>query len=561
MELMRRLFPLIAGPPAPPGSRAAAPPRALSTLSAFLLPRAPSELRALSTRAAFIAAAAVLALAARQASAQPAVLPSGFTDQLVVGGLSFPTGMAFLPGGRLLFVEQFSARIRLLVNGALAATDPVCTVPSVRSGGERGLLGIAVDPGFPARPYVYVHCDDSQSFVIRITRFTVAGDLAFTGNGSLTIDPATRRDVITGIPDVNANHNGGTVRFGTDGKLYASFGEDGMGCAAQDTSGLRGVILRMDVSSIPAGAGSPPSHGLIAPPDNPFPNGGLNGRLIYAFGLRNPFRFQIDRLNGALFIGDVGQDTYEELDRAPVGGLDFGWERFEGPLLLDASCDLTLPATAPIHYFQRTPDPTAVISASIYRAPGGATLPFPGEYDGNFFFSEYYSGFLRRLVGSGSSWSIAPPAPGQADPDNWGTGLVNVSDYAVGPDGALWFCRQFTSGGSTGEIRRIAHTATTGVPSPTASAPRFATPWPSPAAGDSHFSWTLSAPATVTLVILDLQGRVVRRLVGPEAEEAIAHARTWDGSDDRGRRVPPGVYRAVLSAGGQVLEHRTARMR
>src|SRR5690349_1924581 len=101
----------------------------------------------------FITAAALLALAARQASAQPAVLPSGFTDQLLVGGLSFPTGMAFLPDGRLLFVEQFSARIRLLVNGALAATDPVCTVPSVRSGGERGLLGIAVDPGFPARPY------------------------------------------------------------------------------------------------------------------------------------------------------------------------------------------------------------------------------------------------------------------------------------------------------------------------------------------------------------------------------------------------------------------------
>jgi glucose/arabinose dehydrogenase len=545
---MRRLFPLIAGPPAPLRSEAAASARA---------PRPQSH-----ALAASIALAALLvAPASREASAQAATLPTGFTDQLVIGGLSSPTGMAFLPDGRLLLVEQFSARIRLLVNGALAATDPVVTVPSVRSGGERGLLGIAVDPGFPARPYVYIHCDDSNAFVIRITRFTVAGDLAFTGNGSLTIDPATRRDVITGIPDVNSNHNGGTVRFGPDGKLYASFGEDGMGCAAQDTSGLRGVILRMDVTGIPAGGGSPPSHALIAPPDNPFPSGGLNGRLIFAFGLRNPFRFQIDPLNGALFIGDVGQDAYEELDRAPSGGLDFGWERFEGPLLLDNTCDLTRSATAPIQYFQRGPDPTAVISAGVYRAPGGATQPFPGEYDGNFFFSEYYSGFLRRLVGSGSSWNIAQPAPGQADPDNWGSGLVQVSDYAVGPDGALWFCRQFTSGGSTGQIRRIAYTGTTGVPGPAPGAPRFAAPWPSPAAGDTHFSWTLSEPATVTLVIFDLQGRIVRRLVGPEAEEARAHARTWDGSDDRGRRLPPGVYRAVLTAGGSVLERRTTRVR
>ena len=548
---MRRLFPHIAGPPAPRSRAGASTPR----------PRYPAPLRRHSAFA--FAVVSILALAlAHDASAQAATLPAGFTDQLVVGGLSNPTGMAFLPDGRLLFVEQFSARIRLLVNGALAATDPVCTVPSVRSGGERGLLGIAVDPGFPARPYVYVHCDDSQSFVIRITRFTVAGDLAFTGTGSLTIDPLTRRDVITGIPDVNSNHNGGTVRFGPDSKLYASFGEDGQGCAAQDTFALRGVILRMDVSSIPAGGGSPPSHVLIAPPDNPFPNGGLNGRLIYAFGLRNPFRFQIDPLNGALFIGDVGQDSFEELDRAPVGGLDFGWERFEGPLLLDASCTLTMPATAPIHSYMRGPESAAVISAGVYRVPSGATQPFPGDYDGNFFFSDYYDGLLRRMKGSGSSWSIAPPAPGQADPDNWASGLVQVSDYAVGRDGALWFCRQFTGMGSTGQIRRIAYTGTVDVPgSAPGAAPRFATPWPSPARGDSHFSWTLSMPATVTLVIFDLQGRIVRRLVGPEAEEARGYARTWDGSDDRGRRVPPGVYRAVLTAGGHVLEHRTTRMR
>jgi glucose/arabinose dehydrogenase len=543
--MRRLLLSLVPGPPAVLAMRA---------ISACTWALRPARLAAL---------AATLALSSARVASAQATLPTGFTDQLVIGGLSNPTGMAFLPDGRLLLVEQFSGRIRLLVNGALAATDPVAVVPSVRSGGERGLLGIAVDPGFPARPYVYVHCDDSNAFVIRITRFTVGGDLAFTGNGSLTIDPASRRDVITGIPDVNSNHNGGTVHFGPDHMLYASFGEDGMGCAAQDTSGLRGVILRMDVSGMPAGGGSPPSQALIAPPDNPFSSGGLDGRLIWAFGLRNPFRFHIDPLNGALLIADVGEDTWEEIDRAPTGGLDFGWERFEGPALRDAGCALTLPETAPIYAYQRGPDPTATISGGVYRAPAGATQRFPGEYDGDYFFSEYYSGIMRRLKGSGTSWSIAPPAPGQVDPNNWATGLQEVSDYALGPDGSLWFCRQFTSPSTpTGQIRRIVYTGTAGTPAPPpALGPQFAAPYPSPASGTTHFRWTLSEPTVVTLEICDLEGRIVRRLVGPESEDARAYTRAWDGRDDRGRLLPAGVYRAVLTAGGRTLEHRTTRVR
>jgi glucose/arabinose dehydrogenase len=509
---------------------------------------------------AAVALAACVLLHARDGWAQ-AALPTGFQDQLVASGLAYPTGMAFLPDGRLLFVEQFSARIRLLVHDALAATDPVATVPSVRTGTERGLLGIAVDPGFPARPYVYAHCTDASASVVRVTRFTVGGDLAFTGNGSLTIDTATRYDVIANVPDLNPNHNGGTLRFGTDGMLYASFGEDGMGCAAQDTSGLRGVILRMDVSRLPAGSGGPAPRDLITPPGNPFPNGGLNARLIWAFGLRNPFRFQIDRLNGALLIGDVGENTWEEIDRAPVGGLDFGWKRFEGPDLLDDTCVLTLPETAPIAYYPHTAS-QAVVCAGLYRPPAGATRPFPGDYDGDCFFSDYYSGFLRRLKGSGTSWSIAPPAPGQADPDNWATGLLGVSDYAVGPDGSLWYCRQFTSGSPSGQIRRIVRTSTVGVPhAPSGAAPLFATPSPSPSRGTVRFSYELREPAEVSLVILDAAGRIVRRLAGPEAGQARAYDRVWDGRDDRGSALPAGIYRAVLTVGGRTLERRAALLR
>lgn len=528
-------------------------------------PRAAASVPSLTRKTHPLAAAAVciaLAWAAPAARAQ-ATLPTDFVDELVVGGLDQPVGMAFLPDGRLLFVEQARARIRLIVNGALAAVDPVVVVPNVRTiGPERGLLGIAVDPGFPARPYVYVHCNDSSSLIVRITRFTLGGDLGFTGDGSLTIATSTRRDVINNAPDVQANHNGGTVRFGPDGMLYASLGEDAAECAAQDTSGLRGVILRLDVSGIPSGGGAAPHRSLIAAPGNPFPNGGLNARLIWAFGLRNPFRFHIDPLDGVLYIGDVGEAAWEELDRAPSGGLDFGWPRFEGPDPRDAACALTLPATAPIHSYGHNAG-VVIITAGPYRRPTGATRPFPGEYVGDVLISDYYNGFLRRLKGSGTSWAIADPVPGQPGADRWATGLENVSDYAVAPDGTLWYCRQSDGGiGATGQIRRIASTRVTAVEGAPAS-PRvsFARPYPSPARNTVRFSYMLAEAAETELVLLDLSGRLVRAIAPRALQAGGPHEHTWDGRDRDGRALPAGVYRAVLRAGGERVERRVTLVR
>ncbi|HEY2954806.1 MAG TPA: PQQ-dependent sugar dehydrogenase [Candidatus Eisenbacteria bacterium] len=512
---------------------------------------------------AAIAALLLLSCAARGARAQ-ATLPAGFTDQLVVGGLSSPCGIAFLPDGRLLLVEQLSARLRLVVNDALAAVDPVAVVPNVRTGGERGLLGIAVDPGFPARPYVYVHCTDLSAPVVRISRYTLGGDLGFTGNGSLTINLATRYDVLADVPDNASNHNGGTLRFGADGMLYASFGEDAQGCAAQDTSGVLGVILRLDVSQLPAGGGGPPAPGLITPAGNPFPGGGLNARLIWAFGFRNPFRFHIDPLNGALFVGDVGEQTWEEIDRVPQGGLDFGWPRYEANELHDASCALTLPATFPIHAYDRSSmSVAAVICAGPYRSPPGAARRFPSEYEGDCFFGDYYGGYLRRLKGSGTAWALAPPVAGQPSPDNWATGLGAASDYAIAADGSLWYCRQFTGGsGPTGVVRRIVNLTSTDVAGEARAArPLLAPPRPCPSAGETHLAYTLPAPAEVTLAILDLRGRRVRALVPRTREDAGVHDRVWDGRDGRGRSLPAGIYVAVLTAGSERVERRVARVR
>lgn len=505
--------------------------------------------------AALAIAALACGFAAMPVRAQ-ATLPDGFRDSLVIGGLDFPVGMTFLPDGRLLVIEQFSRRLRAVRAGALTTPDPVATLPSIETGGEQGLLGIAVDPGWPARPYLYFHMDDLGSSTIRVTRYTAGGDLTGAGSGNLTVDTGTRRDILTGIPDQAGNHNGGTVRFGPDGMLYVSLGEDAARCVAQDTLTLRGVILRLDVSAIPAGGGSAPSVASLAAAGNPLLNHvDPRSRLIWAWGLRNPFRFQIDPANGALFIGDVGQSVYEEIDRAAAGGLDFGWPRFEATRLEESGCVLTATHTTPIHFYDRTGSSAAVISGGVYRTPsaGNCDHCFPAAYEGDFFFSDYYTGFLRRLKGSGNSWSIAPAVSGQPTSTTWATGFDNVSDYAIGPGGGLWYCNQ-----GSGEIRAILggvdDTTTTPPPTP-APLVTFARPYPQPAPGSVNLSFRLENGAQTRIRIYDLRGALVRTLVNAN-RPAGTTVESWDGRDDDGERVTAGLYVARLEAAGQTVQHR-----
>lgn len=410
---------------------------------------------------AVVAALAILILGAPD-RASAGTVPIGFTDLSMVPDLNAPVGLTFLPDGRLLVIEQGAATVQLVKFGVVNTATPILTVPEVETtGGEQGLLGIAVDPGWPLRPYLYFHYDHVGDFHIHIARFTVTGDLDFTGNGGLAIDPGSRYDLLTDIPDGAENHNGGTLRFGPDGMLYVSLGEDATRCAAQDSVTLRGVILRLDVSGLPAGPGGPAPKAVIAAPGNPFsahPN--LNARLVWAIGLRNPFRFHIDMPTGDLFIADVGEGTWEEIDIAQSGGLNFGWPHREGPVAFNQSCpDNNSAFIPPIYAFNRTGMSAAIISAGRYRRPATGIDRFPSSYDGDYFFMDYYQGFLRRLTGSGNSWSIAPIVPGQPDATNWGTGFSYVSDWTLGPSGALWYVRQFDSsfGPNTGEVRRISY--------------------------------------------------------------------------------------------------------
>lgn len=495
-------------------------------------------------RHGFAAVIAILLATGAPAGAGGQVVPAGFVDERMTGGLSQPVGLAFLPDGRLLFVEQAAARVRMLDSGTVSTLG---TIPGVSTGGERGLLGIAVDPRWPASPYVYVHHTQTGTVrSVRIARYAVTGDLDGSGDRLLALDGASRYELVSDAPDNAGNHNGGTVRFGPDGMLYASLGEDAVPCAAQDTVSLRGVLLRMDVTRLPAGPGAA-TRALITPADNPFVTSpDSNARLVWAFGLRNPFRFAIDPETGDVAISDVGQDRWEELDLAEGGGRNFGWPLREGPVSY-TTCPgrSSVGLTDPVFSYDRNSAGTSLavaITAGVYRAPAAGAAAFGAEYEGNVFVSDYYSGYLWRLVRSGGGWVVAPEVPGQPYPHLWGLVPATVSDYVIGPEGGLWYCRQFASGGgATGEIRRIARPGT--VPSPPPS-PRtaIAAARPVPSAGTVWLSLSLERPSRLGVSVLDPRGRRVRLVLSEREWAAGPATMEWDGRDDRGWKAPPGLY-------------------
>jgi len=484
-------------------------------------------------------------------------LPTSFSDDTVCTGLDQPTGMTLLPDGRLLVVEKVTARVRLIVNGHYAASDPVLTVPEVEGEIlEQGLLGIAVDPGWPARPYIYVHYTHSASSFIKVSRFTVQGDLGFNASGDLWIDPASRYDVLADIPDNTPYHNGGTLRFGPDGMLYDSIGDDYSFCPAQDLTVLSGKILRIDVSGLPGGGGGPPPKSLITPADNPFVNHpNENARLVCHYGLRNPFRFSIDPATGDMLIGDVGEETREEVNVVSGFGKNMQWPIYEGDVPGSTTCAGVDSSSwiDPICVYNHD-DGRAVTAGVIYRAAPGASMPFPAEYQGDVFFSDTYSSWMRRLKRSGGVW-LPAPAPGQPNPTDWGLwwGLSVTTDWLQAPDGSLYYCRIYP-----GEIRRIWYTNpnTAAIPAPDHPRLDFRAPFPSPSRGGVTFDFALPAEGPASLTIYDVGGRMVRTLVDRERETVGLHRVSWDGRDASGRRATPGVYRARLAVSGQTLERR-----
>jgi glucose/arabinose dehydrogenase len=486
-------------------------------------------------------ACALLFLMASPARLDAQLVPTNFADEGVVTGLDRCTGFDFLPDGRILVLEQYTGNVRLIVNETLVAS-PIYTVPDLNTGGERGLLGVAVDPAFPARPYVYFHYTHAPEDSIFIARFTVTGDLGDGSSANLSL--GNRFVILDDLPDANSNHNGGTVRFGPDGMLLISIGDDGGpgACAAQDSSSYKGKILRIDVSGIDAMTPEPPPKALITPPDNPFPAVDPIAGIVYCLGLRNPFRFTVDPYTGALYIGNVGEQTYEALDEAPGGGENFGWPFREGPMVQDFAalpCDEpggsgSQSYDGPIAYYSHAGQAQlSIIAGPCYRPVPGASGNYPLLYNGAVFYADFYQGFVRVLKKEMGSWAPLDSVPGQPDAVNWGQ-IAYPSQFMVGPDGAIYYTKLVG-----GELRRIVYTGppVTGV-EPQEPRPVRLGAAPNPLRSGDRL--TLSLPEGELLdrvTILGIDGRRVRsfaRVAGPSL--------IWDGRDAAGRPVPAGVY-------------------
>lgn len=390
--------------------------------------------------------ALTIVFAAMAAHAGGQSLPTGFVRELIAVGTSHVAGLAFLPDGRLITIEAWTGTVRVRSTSGASAT--IGTIPGVAVGNNRGLLGVAADPLWPAWPYLYFQYAHAASQTVRVVRYTATGDVASATSASLALaDPYL---LIDDAPDIDGLHNGGTLAFGPDGSLYVALGDDGNMCAAANLEALAGVILRLDAGAVRGlGGTGPPPKSLLAAPGHPF--GGTNGQLVHALGLRNPFRFDIDPVTGHLVIADVGNVSREELDLCTGPGQNFGWPWFEGTLATWTGCGAA-PAglVPPIAEYPHAAGSASIVSfGGVYRnVPGGASS-FGPAYEGNIFYGDFNGGFVDRLVPAGSGFAPAPPAPGQTGA-HWAEGLGLITDAAVGPDGALWYTTL-----APGQIHRI----------------------------------------------------------------------------------------------------------
>jgi glucose/arabinose dehydrogenase len=328
------------------------------------------------------------------ALAEPAAA-QGFSTVRIATGLARPVFITAPQGDltRAFVVEQHTGRIRIL-RLATKSVDPTpfLTVAGVSTGNEQGLLGLAFHPDYASNGYFYVNYTDPDT---KIVRYQASADADVA-------DPASATLVLSYLQP-QANHNGGWLAFGSDGFLYVAAGDGGgsddndightagTGNAQDITGNLLGKILRIDVDANDAPSGT---YGI--PPANPF--AGVTGDdEIWAYGLRNPWRAAFDPLTGDLYIADVGQGAWEEVDYQPAagaGGDNWGWRCREGAHDFNFAGDCaTATLLDPIHEYPQggTPDRCAITGGEVYR---GSVIP---GLSGTYFFADFCSGQIWSL--------------------------------------------------------------------------------------------------------------------------------------------------------------------
>ena len=333
-----------------------------------------------------------------------------FQNEVLATGLNLPTAMKFLPDGRLL-VAELAGKIRVIPSPYTTPTaTPFLQISNIGSAGvQQGIYDFAFDPAFATNRYFYVFYTAGTPNRDRLSRFTANATLNGTVAGSELIlyqDPL----------DANAEHHGGAIVFGNDGKLYFTTGEHFDAAEAQDLTNPRGKLHRINTDG-------------TVPTDGPFFDGaGRNWDSIWAYGLRNPYRAFYDSPTGRLYIGDVGGNDYstakEEVNLA-ARGANYGWPDHEGPC--------SSPCTSPLYSWAHNGRDSAVTGGFVYHGTA-----FPSGYDGSYFFADYTQNWIKRLSvdASGNLAGVSNFEPADGSVDGPYGDIVYLTE---GPDEALYY--------------------------------------------------------------------------------------------------------------------------
>ncbi len=379
--------------------------------------------------------------------------PAGYEIQTIVSGLDAPTAMAVVPDGRI-FVALKAGKVLIIKNSNLIV-QPLLSLTDINSYGDRGLLGLTIDPDFSINGYIYLMyvyentpgSNFSGTKTSRIVRYAVVGDtvdlntklvLMGTVGGSATnpscANFATGTDCIYSD---SSSHSVGALRFGADGKLYASMGDganfaypDPVSLRVQDPDFLSGKIFRINKDG-------------TGPSDNPFFDGNPNSNRskVYATGFRNPFRFNISPITNTIYVGDVGLATYEELNKINPGE-NYGWPCYEGSVQTPSGLNCLQPATQTLPFYSYThiaPYGGAIIGGSFIR-PNAYTADAPHT----MFIGDYAQNWIKKIILSNTGDQLVSVEDFEMTDAN---GPV---DFVTGPDGIVYFISIYN-----GSIRKI----------------------------------------------------------------------------------------------------------
>lgn len=404
--------------------------------------------------------------------AKAQTLPANFQRVLVTGGLNRPTVLAFTPDGRLLIGNQ-GGQLLVYKNGALLSTPALSL--SVISDNERGLIGLAVDPNFATNKFIYIYYTHPTGPHNRVSRFTLNGDIA--GNEVAILDLPT-----LGQPF----HNGGSLTFGKDGKLYVGVGDNKINSTPQNLDSYFGKVLRINTDgSVPAG--------------NPFTGGAARSR-VWAYGLRNPWTSGTDPVSGKIYINEVGENAgsgWEEINDATTAGRNFGWPTYQG------NCTNCPGVTNPVYTYPIERGSTVGRGCAINGGTflDGSISNYPAQYHGKYFFHDYCNPWVDFIN----------PAAG-ATRNGFGTALGgNLTNIEQGTDGNLYYISR-----NNNSVYKIVYTGAAASADNNAGVapikgnteiPAVLVTTPNPFHNELSVTFRLTIPGKVQLTLFDLSGK------------------------------------------------------